>query len=161
MQPVEKLAIVRVIRINLDGALCVLKGVYLVAEIHIGNGAQIVPASVTLGKRNLRERGESFVVSAVAYVVDSRAALCALLRLLIRAVAAETTESAIAAAVTAAVSSAIAAGGAGLTVFDLVVCGVYLVHLRRRGCIAGVAVRMIFLRKLSVSFFYLLVRCIS
>ena len=106
MQPVEKLAIVRVIRIDLDGALCVLKGVYLVAEIHIGNGAQIVPAPVTLGKRNLRERGESFVVSAVAYVIDRRAALCALLRLLIRAVAAETTESAIA----AAVSSAIAAG---------------------------------------------------
>ena len=96
LQPVEKLAIVRVIRIDLDGALCVLKGVYLVAEIHIGNGAQIVPASVALGKRNLRKRGESFVVSAVAYVVDRRAALCALLRLLIRAVAAETTESAIA-----------------------------------------------------------------
>ena len=68
LQPVEKLAIVRVIRIDLDRTLGILKGVYLVAQIHVCDGAQIVPAPVTLGKRNLRERGERFIVSALSLI---------------------------------------------------------------------------------------------
>ena len=69
LQPAQKLTIVRIVGVYLDCTLCVLKGVYPVAEIHVGNGAEIVPASVTLGKRHLRERCERFVISAVAYVV--------------------------------------------------------------------------------------------
>lgn len=54
LQPIQKLAIVRVVGIYLDRALCVLKCVYPVAEVHIRNGAEIVPTAVTFGKRHLR-----------------------------------------------------------------------------------------------------------
>ena len=80
-----------VIRRKLNGSFCAVKRGNSVSEVHICDRVEIIPSAVTLRSGHLRQCGERFVISAVAYVIDRCAAFRPLLRLLIRAAKASVT----------------------------------------------------------------------